>query len=352
MRTLLRSAVALAALVGLAVIWGELLPALRFMNEIELWPYAATVVGEAPAEGGTASTAPAGSGHVTLAARALAIIIAAATFILAKNIPGLLEITILQRLPLDTGGRYAFTTLVRYAIIVVGTVLAFNAIGIGWSKVQWLVAAMTVGLGFGLQEIFANFISGLMLLFERPIRIGDTVTVGDVSGTVARIRIRATTITGWDRKELVIPNKEFVTGQVINWTLSDSTLRIILPVGIAYGSDTELAREVLRRIAKEHPNVLATPEPQVLFMGFGENSLDFELRVFVGKIEHYLATRDAINNTIDQEFRKAGIEIAFPQRDLHLRSVEKALPIVHEGQPPRLGSESSKPTDQGESSPG
>jgi len=140
----------------------------------------------------------------------------------AKNIPGLLEIVVLQKLPIDTGGRFAVTAIARYLITVVGVVVAFGAIGVGWSKVQWLVAAISVGLGFGLQEIFANFVSGLMLLFERPIRIGDVVTVGGITGTVTRIRIRATTITDWDRKELVIPNKEFITGQVVNWTLSDA----------------------------------------------------------------------------------------------------------------------------------
>jgi len=189
---------------------------------------------------------------------------------------------------------------------------------------------MTVGLGFGLQEIFANLVSGLMLLFERPIRIGDTVTVADISGTVTRIRTRATTIVGWDRKELIIPNKEFITGKVVNWTLSDSTLRLIIPVGIAYGSDTQLAREVLTRIAHEHPNVLADPAPRILFMGFGDSALNFEVRSYIGTIDHYLSARDEINNAIDQEFRKAGIEIAFPQRDIHVRSIRDALPVISE----------------------
>jgi potassium efflux system protein len=326
-RTLLRSAVFLGALIGFWLIWSDMLPALGFLEEVELWPY---TVQTSVTESGAEAVAEAAQQvkYVTLHNLLVAVILALATLVLAKNIPGLLEITILKRVPLDVGGRYAVTALVRYVITVVGVIIVFGAIEIGWSKVQWLVAAMTVGLGFGLQEIFANFVSGLMLLFERPIRVGDTVTVGEVSGTVSRIRMRATTITGWDRKELVIPNKEFITGQVVNWTLSDSTLRIILPVGIAYGSDTQLAREVLFRIAREHPYVLADPEPRVLFMGFGDSSLDFELRVFVGSMDHYLKTRDELNNKIDQEFRKARIEIAFPQRDLHLRSAEAAVPII------------------------
>jgi potassium efflux system protein len=220
------------------------------------------------------------------------------------------------------------TSIARYTIMVVGVIVAFGAIGIGWSKVQWLVAAMTVGLGFGLQEIFANFVSGLILLFERPIRVGDTVTVGGVSGDVTRIRIRATTITDWDRKELVIPNKEFVTGQVINWSLSDTTLRIILPVGIAYGSNVELAEELLYKVAREHKRVLTEPEPRVLFMGFGDSSLNFELRVFIPSIDYFLQARHELNKAIDRAFREADVEIAFPQRDIHVRSIRDALPLI------------------------
>jgi potassium efflux system protein len=340
-KRLLRSAAAVALFVGLWLIWADLLPALGFMQQIELWPYTvAAADGTAPAAGGTGEETAVGlSGgprveYITLAHLAIAIVVAVVTYILAKNIPGLLEIAILQKLPLDTGGRYAITALARYTIVVVGTVIAFGAIGIGWSKVQWLVAAMTVGLAFGLQEIFANFVSGLMLLFERPIRIGDTVTIGDVNGTVTRIRIRATTITDWDRKELIIPNKEFVTGQVINWTLSDPTLRITLPVGIAYGSNVELAEQTLLRLAREHSSVLESPEPHVIFTGFGDSTLDLELRVYISGIEHLLATRHEMNKAIDAAFRKANIEIAFPQRDLHIRTIGDALAVTRAARRP------------------
>ena len=204
--------------------------------------------------------------------------------------------------------------------MIVGVVVACGAIGISWSKVQWLAAAITVGLGFGLQEIFANFVSGLIILFERPVRVGDVVTVGDVSGRVARLRIRATTIVDWDRKELIVPNKEFVTGQIINWTLTDAVLRIIIPVGVAYGSDTAAVREVLLAVAKEHPNVLAEPSPQAFFLGFGDNSLNFELRAFLPGMERWMETRHELHMAVDAACRQRGIEIAFPQRDLHLRT--------------------------------
>jgi potassium efflux system protein len=241
---------------------------------------------------------------------------------------------LLVRLPIDPGARFAIAAILRYIILVVGLVFAFGMIGIKWSQVQWLAAAITVGLGFGLQEIFANFVSGLILLFERPVRIGDTITVGDISGTVSRIQIRATTILAWDRKELIIPNRDFVTGKVINWTLSDSTLRVVIPVGIAYGSDTRLAERLLRKVAAEHPLVLRDPEPIVVFSAFGESSLDFELRVYVGRADQFIKVKHELHQAIDDTFREAGIEIAFPQRDIHVRSVQDTLPVDARGPKP------------------
>lgn len=325
-RTLLRSLVGLGLAVGLWGAWSDMLPALSFLEDVHLWRYGVETVVAAGENGGAAQVTERIE-YITLAHVLLAGVVGIATYVLAKNIPGLLEIVVLQRLPIDTGGRFAATAIARYLITVIGVVIGFGVIGVGWSKVQWLVAAISVGLGFGLQEIFANFVSGLMLLFERPIRIGDTVTVGEITGTVTRIRIRATTITDWDRKELVIPNKEFIAGQVVNWTLSDAMVRITIPVGIAYGSDTDLAEQLLHRVAKEEPNVLNEPEPYVLFMGFGSSSLDFELRVYVASVEHRLQTRHVLHKAIDQAFRKAGVEIAFPQHDLHIRTVDNAIPV-------------------------
>jgi potassium efflux system protein len=258
---------------------------------------------------------------------AAALLVTVVTIVAARNVPALLEIILLQRLPLDRGVRFAIATVTRYAIAGVGVVVAFGTIGIGWSKVQWLIAAMTVGLGFGLQEIFANFISGLILLLERPIRVGDTVTVGDTTGTVTRIRIRATTILDWDRRELVVPNREFITGRLVNWTLSDTVHRMIFPVGVAYGSNTRLVEQALLRVARAEPLVLGDPEPSVLFRGFGDSSLEFELRVFIPDMDDYATIWHRLNMAIDDAFREARIDIAFPQRDLHIRSVRASFPI-------------------------
>lgn len=306
---LIKSAMAFVLVLGVWAIWAEVLPAIGFLNKVELW--------------GTEE-------KITLAAVLFAGLVGLMTFVAIQNLPGLLEIALLQRLPLASGERFAITTLVRYTITVIGIIWAFTVIGIGWSKVQWLVAALSVGLGFGLQEILANFVSGLILLFERPVRVGDVVTVGGTSGTVSRIRMRATWITDFDRKELVIPNKEFITGQLVNWTLTDSTLRVLIPIRIAYGSDTGKALDILRSIAANHPGVKDDPPPIIVFVGFGDSALNFEFRVYTD-FEVFLDVRHELLLAIDRAFRDAGIEIAFPQRDIHVRSIQGALPLRNEG---------------------
>jgi potassium efflux system protein len=171
-----------------------------------------------------------------------------------------------------------------------------------------------------LQEIFANFVSGLIILFERPVRIGDVVTIDNVTGSVSRIQIRATTITDWDRKEYIVPNKEFVTGKLLNWTLSDKTNRIVVRVGVAYGTDTEKVLAILQEIADEHPLILKDPPPIVAFEGFGDSTLDLVLRCFLPNLDNRLKVVTQLHVTIDRRFREAGIDIAFPQRDVHIRS--------------------------------
>ena len=320
----------LIVILGLLAVWADLLPATRVLDQVELWSVTQKVT--------VSEIDPSGVEHfsteerlvaITLAELFRSLFIVLLTVVFMRAIPGLLEATLFRGL--DHGVRYAYSTIAKYIVVLGGLALAFDAIGIGWSSIQWLVAAIGVGLGFGLQEIFANFISGLIILFERPIRVGDVVTVGDVSGTVSRIRTRATWITAFDRKELLVPNKEFVTGQLINWTLSDAVLRLSIPVGIAYGSDTNRAIEVLEQVAKESWRVLRDPRPHVLFIEFGDSSLSFELRVFVRSAEQLFTARHDLNMGIDKAFREAGIEIAFPQRDLHVRSLPADLKLPPSG---------------------
>lgn len=264
-------------------------------------------------------------GTTSLGRIALAVLVGGFALVALRNLAGLLELSVLQRLPLDAGARYAITTMCKYAICVAAVIVVTWLIGFDWSKVQWLVAAMLVGLGFGLQEIFANFVSGLIILLERPIRPGDWITVGKTDGRVMKINMRATTVRDWDRKELIVPNKAIVTGEVVNWSLTESTLRIVIRVGIAYGSDTELATEILYRVAAEHPKILEKPKPKIIFREFGESALIFEMRIFIPHLDFWPRVMHETHIAIDREFRAAGITIAFPQRDLHVKSFEGTL---------------------------
>jgi potassium efflux system protein len=318
-----------ALTVGIWVIWRDVFPAFSFVNRVELWSYTVTTTTGEGEEIQTLIRAQ----PVHLSDLVLALIVAALTVVLAANGPRILEFILLARLLIEPSVRFAIAALVRYAIVIAGVIIAFQAIGIGWHQVQWLAAAITVGLGFGLQEIFANFISGLIILFERPVRIGDAVTVGDVTGRVTRIRMRATTVTDFDNRELVVPNKEFITSRIMNWTLSSPVTRVTIPVGIAYGSDTALAREVLLKVARECEHVLDDPAPSAIFRSFGESSLDFDLRVYIPKRDVWPEMIDQMHTRIDEAFRQAKIEIAFPQRDVHVRSIRDVLPVKRQPAP-------------------
>ena len=307
-KMLLRSILLFGAVLGSLAVWSEVLPAFTLLDNINLWTQSATV-------DGVATTVP-----VTLADLLLGLLIVAVTMIASHNLPGLMEILILQRLTLEPGSRYAIITLVRYVVIMIGAIFVLNIIGWNWSRIQWLVAALSVGLGFGLQEIVANFVSGIVILFERPVRVGDTVTVGQLTGTVSKIRIRATTIVDWDRKEIIVPNKAFITEQVVNWTLSDPITRVSIPVGIAYGSDVELAHRIIQQTLESLPLVLDNPPPRVLFTGFGDSSLNFTLHVFLRQLTDRLTLVDQVHNAVLRVLRENDIQIPFPQRDLHIRS--------------------------------
>ena len=327
---LIRGVILLALVVGVWLIWVEVVAALGILREVELWhtiQEVSQVVTDA--EGRTSVQTVEQFRAITLADLLQALVILMMTILATRNLPGTLQAVLLQRTRLGTGEIHAISTIVQYTVAIIGGSAIFRIIGIGWGNIQWLIAALGVGIGFGLQEIVANFISGLILLFERPIRVGDTVTVGDMSGVVSRIRIRATAITGWDRKELIVPNKEFITGRLVNWTLSDTVLRVSIPVGVAYGSDTKKAKERMLAVAKANEKVLHDPAPSVVFMGFGASSLDFDLRAFT-RVDTMISVRDELNMAVDEAFREAGIEIAFPQQDIHIRSVEDTFLLTTE----------------------
>ncbi len=305
-RVLLKTAVVLLLGIALWLTLGDFLPTLQVLESVQLW---SSLEMSGDQEILT---------HVTLRDLAVGGLIVWLSLLAAKNLPGLLELLALRHLDLSPGTGYAITTLLKYSLILIGVMIAIGQFGVQWSKLQWLVAALGVGLGFGLQEIVANFVSGLIILFEKPVRIGDTVTLGNVTGTVSRIQIRATTITDWDRKEVIIPNKTFITEQLINWSLSDAITRVVITVGVAYGSDTDLAEQLLLQAAGENARVLDDPAPDAYFRQFADSTLNIDLRVFVSSMADRVPVTDELNKAINRLFNEHDIEIAYPQLDVHL----------------------------------
>ena len=297
------------ALIGIFYyVWSDLVTVASYLREVTLWQQTTTT------EAGTVTES------ITLFNLLVALVIVGITYVLVRNISGILEVLIFSRVNLSQGTPYTITTLLTYIFIAIGGAWAFATLGMSWSKLQWLFAALSVGLGFGMQEIFANFVSGIILLFERPIRVGDTVTINGVSGTVAKIRIRAITLIDFDRKEVIVPNKSFVTGQVINWALSNTMTRLVINVGVAYGSNLELVKKLLLQAANEQATVLKDPEPRAYFLSFGASTLDHELRVYVAQLAERTNTIDALNRRINELFAENNIDIAFNQLDVFIKN--------------------------------
>ena len=299
-------------------VWSDLVTVVSYLRDITLWQQTSTT------EAGVVTET------ISLFNLIVALIIVVITYILVRNIQGILEILLFSRVKLSQGTPYTITTLLTYILVAVGGAWAFSTLGMSWSKLQWLFAALSVGLGFGMQEIFANFVSGIILLFERPIRVGDTVTINDVTGTVAKIRIRAITMIDPDRKEVIVPNKSFVTGQVTNWALSNTVTRLVISVGVAYGSDLELVKRLLLQAANEQPSVLKDPEPRALFLTFGASTLDHELRVYVGQVSERNDTLDALNRRVNELFAENNIDIAFNQLDIFIKNKDtgEEIPFI------------------------
>lgn len=307
----------LARLAALALplwfIWSPALPALRVLNDIGLW----TVTDATLPEGQLRS--------VSVGTLLIAAIVIGATALVTKHLPPLVKVLLMEWGKVSVGARYATGMILQYIIIGIGASISLSMLGWEWSKVQWLVAALGVGIGFGLQEIVANFISGLILLFERPIRPGDLISVGTNDGSVTEINARATIIESFEGKELLIPNKDLITGTVINWSLSSPKLRVVIPVGIAYGSDVRAAMRILVEVARDNASVVADPAPVTTFEDFGDNALTLWLRCFAE--EDYPRIWTELRIEINERFNAAGISIAFPQRDVHL-DAQRPIPVT------------------------
>ena len=246
----------------------------------------------------------------------------AGTFLLSRVLRTILEDDVVPRLPAGRGVGYALTTTVHYAVLLLGFLLAISAAGVDLNKVSLLAGAFGVGIGFGLQNVVNNFVSGLILLYERPVQLGDIIEVGTTSGEVRRIGIRSSTIRTAQGAEVIVPNSNLISDRVVNWTLSDRRRRMDVKVGVAYGTDPERVIALLEGVAGAHPQVLAAPPPQAVFLRFAESSLDFELYAWSGQLDTAGTTQSELTVAIARALAEAGIEIPFPQRELHLRAAE------------------------------
>ncbi len=307
-RNLLRVASALLLIAGLMFIWRTFLPALAAAQDIILWQSSSLL-------DGAISTEP-----VSLWNLILSMILIFGTIVAVKNIRGPLELGLFERMKLAPGERYAAVTVIGYVLVSAGVIAGLSQLGIQWAKLQWIVAALGVGLGFGLQEIVANFVSGLILLFERPIRIGDTVTIGKITGTVRNIRIRATTITDFDNHDVIIPNNSVTTENVINWTLHDAVTRLRLHVSVSYDSDIEEVQRIIMNVIEAHPDVVEDPAPNTFFMGYGNGALMFDILVFFDSPLKYLTLTHDVNRGVNQALTEAGFEIPQPRQEMRIIS--------------------------------
>ena len=306
---LVHSLLLLAFFVSLIGLWSQTHTALfSFLDSITMWTSSVSI-------NGIEQQIP-----ITLKSILYGLIIFGFSLMIATNLPGLLELMILQRLDLSPGTGFAITTVSRYLVVFFGSLVGFSTLGMEWSKLQWLIAALSVGLGFGLQEIFANFISGLIILFEKPVRIGDTVTIRELTGTVSKIQIRATTIIDWDRKEIIVPNKAFITEQLINWSLSDPITRVIAYVSVARDSDPARVEAVLYQPVKECPDALSIPEPEVWFAGFGQHTQDFEVRAYAKDMGSRWPLRHSLHKMITKKLKENDLELAYPQLEIHVNN--------------------------------
>lgn len=298
MRQLVQFMFGLAAATAIISLWSETLPLVEFFGSIRIPVWT----------------------ELSLLDLMKAALVVAISWIAIKNLPGVLEFAVLRSTSIHAGTRNAITTIGQYVLVAIGLSLLFTVLKLDWTQFGWIAGGLSVGIGFGMQEIVANFVCGLILLFERPIRVGDVVTLEGETGTVTKIHLRATTIMNFDRGEVVLPNKTLITSKFVNWTLSSSLNRVSIPVGIAYGSDSNAARRILLEVAADHPNVSTDPAPMAIFNEFADSSLNILLRVFLPDRSNREGTISELHTEIDKRFAAAGIEIPFPQRDFHLRS--------------------------------
>jgi small-conductance mechanosensitive channel len=249
------------------------------------------------------------------------VILVALLFYLTARVRSWMANSALARTKLDVGARHAVATITRYVLLLLGLLVILQTSGIDLTTLNVLAGAVGIGLGFGLQNVVSNFVSGLIIMFERPIKIGDRIVVDQVEGDVVEIGARSTKVLTNDNIMIIVPNSKFITENVVNWKYNDASVRFRIPVGVAYGTDVRKVERILLEVAKAEKDVLDDPPPMVRFLEFGDSSLNLELRAWTTTaVNRKGRLVSALNFAIYDQFRENGIEIPFPQRDLHIRS--------------------------------
>jgi small-conductance mechanosensitive channel len=266
-----------------------------------------------------------GEFRISLQMILLVIVVLYLTMLASWLIQAFIESQLIRKKRVDRGVRDAVKKLSHYALILIGFLVAMSMAGIDLKNFTILAGAFGIGIGFGLQDIVNNFVSGLILLFERPVKVGDTIVVGETWGIINNIGMRSTVVETWDKSEIIVPNSQMISEKVTNWTLSSNVSRLVMPIGVKYGTDMKKVLAILEQVASENPDVVDSPPPSAVFTEFGDSSLNFEIRVWIADVALRFKVRSAIGVAIADAFHAAGIEIPFPQRDLHLRSIEPGI---------------------------
>ncbi len=283
-----------------------------------------------------------GSVTISLTSIAFAILIFALGLVGTRALQRWLDSAVLERGRVDAGVRNSIRTITGYVGLVLVALMALSVAGVNFASLAFVAGALSVGIGFGLQNVVSNFVSGLILLAERPFRVGDIVETGTTLGTIQKISVRSTTIETFTRQSVIVPNSDLINGVVSNWTLGDRNARADIPVGVAYSADPRRVEALLLDIAQGHPLVMEDPPPMVAFIGFGASSLDFELRAYIANVSDKIPTTNELAYRIYERLKAEDIEIPFPQRDINIKSSQTIRSLDGDG-PYRSENEAGPP---------